>query len=270
MTCLMNEKRQGLLVPFQPFYEDDMTKTSDAARPVALVTGAGKGIGAAIAVALAKAGYDLWLNYRSDHASAEQTAQAVRNAGADCLLLPFDVSCSEAVKGALDPLLETRVPLALVNNAGFARDGLMMWMSEADWSDVLSVHLGGFFHVTKCVMPLMLHQRRGYIVNVVSTSGQTGVPGQTNYSAAKAGLIGATRSLAKEVARRNILVNAVAPGFIDTEMTRELPIKDLKSLIPLGRMGKAEEVASMVEFLCSSKASYITGQVFSVNGGVYM
>ncbi|ABA89903.1 3-oxoacyl-(acyl carrier protein) reductase [Syntrophotalea carbinolica DSM 2380] len=247
-----------------------MTVTSDSTRPVALVTGAGKGIGAAIAVALAEAGYDLWINYRSDHAAAEKTADAVRSAGADCLLLPFDVSCSEAVTAALDPLLEKTIPLALVNNAGFARDGLMMWMSEADWSDVLSVHLGGFFHVTKCVMPLMLRQRQGYIVNVASTSGQTGVPGQTNYSAAKAGLIGATRSLAKEVARRNILVNAVAPGFIDTEMTQDIPIKDLKSLIPLGRMGKAAEVASMVRFLCSEEASYITGQVFSVNGGVYM
>lgn len=245
-------------------------ESSHVERPVALVTGGGKGIGAAVAVALAKSGYDLWINYRRDHAAAEQTADAARALGAECLLLPFDVTRPEAVKEALDPLLETTTPLALVNNAGFARDGLMMWMSEDDWSDVLSVHLGGFFHVTKCVLPQMLHRRRGYIVNVVSTSGQTGVAGQTNYSAAKAGLIGATRSLAREVARRNLLVNAVAPGFIETEMTHDLPVKEIKKLIPLGRMGSAAEVASMVNFLCSEEATYITGQVFSVNGGVYM
>lgn len=239
-------------------------------RPVALVTGGGKGIGAAVALALAGSGYDLWLNYRSDHDAARQTAQAVEAAGAQCRLLPFDVTCAEAVKEALDPLLAQTTPLALVNNAGFTRDGLLMWMSQEDWSEVLSVHLGGFFHVTKSLLPQMLRQRRGYIVNLVSTSGQTGVAGQTNYSAAKAGLIGATRSLAREVARRNVLVNAVAPGFIDTEMTQDLPLKEIKSLIPLGRMGTAAEVASMVRFLCSEEASYITGQVFSVNGGVYM
>jgi 3-oxoacyl-[acyl-carrier protein] reductase len=247
-----------------------MMKPFATERPVALVTGASKGIGAAVAIALAANGYDLWINYRSDHAAAEQTAEAVRAAGAECRLLPFDVANPEAVNDALDPLLAATTPLALINNAGFTRDGLMMWMSQEDWSDVLSVHLGGFFHVTRSVLPQMLRQRRGYIVNVVSTSGQTGVPGQTNYSAAKAGLIGATRSLAREVARRNILVNAVAPGFIETEMTDALPVKEIKSLIPLGRMGTAAEVASMVRFLCSEDASYITGQVFSVNGGVYM
>jgi 3-oxoacyl-[acyl-carrier protein] reductase len=245
-------------------------KNASADKPVVLVTGASKGIGAAVALALAKAGYDIWLNYRKDHAAAEQIAEAVRTVGAACRLLPFDVTCAEAVAETLSPLLEETTPLALVNNAGFARDGLMMWMSGEDWDDVLSVHLGGFFHVTRSLLPHMLHRRRGYIVNVASTSGQTGVPGQTNYSAAKAGLIGATRSLAREVARRNILVNAVAPGFIDTEMTRELPGKEIKRLIPLGRMGTAAEVASMVRFLCSDDASYITGQVFSVNGGVYM
>lgn len=247
-----------------------MTCSAEIKRPVALVTGAGRGIGAAVSLALAKSGYDLWLNYRQDHEAAERTAAEARAFGADVCLLPFDVSCPQAVKESLEPLLETVTPLALVNNAGFARDGLMMWMSEQDWSDVLSVHLGGFFHVTKCLLPQMLRRRRGFIVNMVSTSGQAGVPGQTNYSAAKAGLIGATRALAREVARRNILVNAVAPGFIETEMTRDIPANDLKALVPLGRMGTAAEVASMVRFLCSEEASYITGQVFAVNGGVYM
>jgi 3-oxoacyl-[acyl-carrier protein] reductase len=147
---------------------------------------------------------------------------------------------------------------------------MMFWMEPKDWDDVLAVHLNGFFNVTGAVLPAMLRKRKGRVINMVSTSGQSGMPGQINYAAAKAGLIGATKSLAREVAARKILVNAVSPGFIETEMTRELPMDKILPNIPLGRMGTVQEVAKMVGFLCSEGATYITGQVFNVNGGVYM
>lgn len=235
---------------------------------IALVTGASRGIGAAIAVTLAVDGYDIWLNYRSNHTAAAAVAEKITNLGRECRRLPFDVGDEEAVAETLNPLLEQETPYILINNAGFARDGVMALMSRYDWQSVLRVHLDGFFLVTKLVVARMLRQRSGRIVNVVSTSGQTGVAGQVNYSAAKAGLIGATRSLAAEVARRNILVNAVAPGFIETEMTGDLPLDRILPTIPLGRIGKVQEVADAVAFLCSDKASYITGQILSVNGGI--
>lgn len=239
-------------------------------RSIALVTGGSKGIGAAIAVDLARNGFDIWLNFRSDTEGARRVAAEIEGVGGKCLLLPFDVADERATCQALEPLLEKDVPFALVNNAGFARDGLLVWMKEEEWKDVLSVHLDGFFHVSKLVVSKMLQKRAGRVVNIVSTSGESGVPGQVNYSAAKAGLIGATRSLAAEVARRNILVNAVSPGFIETEMIRDLPLEKILPMIPLRRVGKPQEVADMVSFLCSEKSTYITGQVFSVNGGAYM
>lgn len=237
---------------------------------IALVTGGSKGIGAAIAIELANEGYDIWLNYRSDHAAAEQVADEIRSKGCQCTLVQFDVADAAAAKAALEPLLDQATPYALINNAGFNQDMLMVWMGDKEWNGVLDVHLGGFFNVTKPVLTAMLKKKCGRIINVVSTSGQTGMAGQVNYSAAKAGVIGATRSLAAEVAKRKVLVNAVAPGFIDTEMIANLPKDQIVKNIPLGRVGTAEEVSGVVAFLCSDKATYITGQVLAINGGSFM
>jgi len=239
-------------------------------RKIALVTGSSKGIGAAIAITLAQDGFDLWLNYKSNNEAAANIKKKVEQAGAACHLLPFDVCDPEATQKALGPKLEAETPYVLVNNAGFARDMLMIWMSQKDWKEVLSVSLDGFFQVTKGVVKGMLRKRTGRIINIVSTSGQSGMPGQVNYSAAKAGLIGATKALAAEVAKRNILVNAVSPGFIETEMTKDIPREKVLPLIPMRRFGTPLEVAAVVKFLCSDQASYITGQVISVNGGIYM
>ncbi len=239
-------------------------------RGIALVTGASKGIGAAIALELAREGFDIWLNYGRDQEAAAQVAAQVEALGVTCKLLPFDVADGAAVKTALEPLLDEASPFVLVNNAGFARDALLLWMTQDEWRDVLAVHLDGFYNVTKPVVNAMVKARRGRIINIVSTSGESGIPGQVNYSAAKAGLIGATRSLAAEVAKRNVLVNAVSPGFIDTEMLKDLPKERILPMIPLGRLGTVEEVAGLVAFLASDKATYITGQVFAVNGGAHM
>jgi 3-oxoacyl-[acyl-carrier protein] reductase len=238
-------------------------------RKIALITGGSKGIGAAVASTLAQDGFDIWLNYRSDHEGGARVSEAVEKSGGRCLLLPFDVSNPQEVEKVLHPLLEEEIPFALINNAGFTKDVIMAWMTRAEWEDVLSVHLGGFFLVTKPVLNVMLRKKEGRIINIVSTSGQSGMAGQTNYSAAKAGLIGATKALAVEVAKRNVLVNAVSPGFIETEMVKGLPKEKILPLIPMGRYGTPLEVADVVSFLCSNKASYITGQVISVNGGAY-
>jgi len=237
--------------------------------PIALVTGASKGIGAAIAKGLAGDGYNIWLNYRSDHKAASEVRDNINKLGTECQLIPFDVADHEASNVSLDPFLKETTPFAVINNAGVNKDMLLAMMNFREWREVINVGLDGFFNVTRRILPLMIRKRKGRIVNIVSTSGQSGMPAQTNYSAAKAGLVGATKALAIEVAKRNILVNAVSPGFIDTDMIKRLPKEKIIKNIPLGRIGTPEEVADVVRFLCSEKATYITGAVIPVNGGIY-
>ncbi len=237
---------------------------------IAFVTGASRGIGAAIALRLARDGYDVWLNYRSNHEAARAVAVQIKDLGQICTLMPFDVADGKAARETLEGPLEQATPYILVNNSGINRDGLLFWMPPENWHDVLRTSLDGFYHVTSRVVGQMMQAKRGRVVTIVSTSGQSGMPGQVNYSAAKAGLIGATKALAKETARSRVLVNAVSPGFIETDMTKDLPLAEIKKVIPLRRMGTVQEVAGAVAFLCSDEASYITGQVLNVNGGVYM
>ena len=238
----------------------------------ALITGGSRGIGRAVALKLASQGYNILLNYKANHTEAEVTKAAVEQAGARCELLPFDVASKEAVDTALGGWIEANKDAlieVLVNNAGIREDNLFIWLTEEQWKGVISTSLDSFFYVTKHVLNQMLMARFGRIINVVSLSGQKGLPGQTNYSAAKAGLIGATKALAQEVARRGVTVNAVAPGFIRTDMTSDLKESELVNLIPMRRFGQPEEVAEAVSFFASTASSYITGEVLSINGGLY-
>lgn len=238
----------------------------------ALVTGGSRGIGRAICQKLAEQGYEVIINYKSNDEEAMQTLELVKMAGGKGELLKFDVSQSAEVETKLERFFETHPDgyiAVLVNNAGIRKDNLLVFMNNDEWESVLSTNLGSFFHVTRKVLKGMLVNRFGRVVNVVSLSGIKGLPGQTNYSAAKAGVIGATKALAQEVGKKNVTVNAVAPGFIQTDMTKDLDEDQHKVLIPLGRFGTPEEVADVVAFLASEKASYITGEVISVNGGLY-
>lgn len=238
-----------------------------------LVTGASRGIGRAVCLRLARMGMPIIINYNSNTAAAQATQQEVKDLGGEAELLPFDVSNRESVETALDQW-ETSHPddyiAVLVNNAGIRRDNSMFMLSDDEWHQVIDTTLDGFFYVTRRLLKHMMPRRRGgRIVNIASLSGVKGIAGQTNYSAAKAALIGATKALALEVAARNITVNAVAPGFIATDMTSSLPVDELTKLIPVGRFGQPEEVAALVAFLVSDEAAYITGQVVNINGGLY-
>ena len=238
----------------------------------ALVTGCSRGIGRAICTALAAKGYPVIINYTSNEAAAEETKALIEANGGTAELLPFDVSDEASVDNALESWADNHPDDhigILVNNAGIRQDAMMIFMQSAQWRNVLDISVNGFFFVTRRVLKDMLMKRNGRIVNIVSLSGLKGMPGQTNYSAAKAAVIGATKALAQEVAPRKVTVNAIAPGFITTDMTKDLNEAELKKNIPLGRFGKPEEVASLVGFLTSDEAAYITGEVISINGGLF-
>ncbi|MCD8298097.1 MAG: 3-oxoacyl-ACP reductase FabG [Prevotella sp.] len=238
----------------------------------ALVTGGSRGIGRAICIKLARMGYDILINYISNVAEAQKTLELVRSEGQNGETLMFDVSKREQVVNTMEAW-ENNHPdeyiEILVNNAGIRRDNILMFMPEDDWHQVLDISLNGFYNVTHSVLQSMLVHKQGRIINVASVSGLKGLPGQCNYSAAKGGLIAATKALALEVARKHVTVNAVAPGFIETDMTEGLDKATLKNTIPAMRFGKPEEVAELVGFLASPQASYITGEVISINGGLY-
>ncbi len=239
----------------------------------ALVTGASRGLGRAIAIQLSKdLGLHILINYAGNKAAAEETLTTITNNGGTAELLQFDVKNSEEVKAAIENWIEDNAESnieVLVNNAGITKDNLFPWVSEKDWDDVMNTSVKGMYNCTQAVIQKMLRNRSGRIINIASLSGLKGVPGQTNYSAAKGAMVAATKALSQEIAKRNITVNAIAPGFIVSDMTSELNEAELKKLVPANRFGKAEEVAYLASFLASDKAAYITGEVININGGIY-
>jgi len=238
----------------------------------ALVTGGSRGIGRAVCLSLAKDGFHVIINYNTKSEEAQTTLGMVRENGGSGEILQFDVASQEAVENSLGNWLavnEGKYIQVLVNNAGIRKDALLMWMKNEEWNEVLNTNLNSFFYITRFLLKDMLINKSGRIINIVSLSGIKGLPGQSNYSAAKGGVIAGTKALAQEIAKKNVTVNAVAPGFIRTDMTNDLDESQLKAMIPMGRFGKPEEVASAVRFLASEDASYITGSVINVNGGLY-
>jgi 3-oxoacyl-[acyl-carrier protein] reductase len=239
-------------------------------KKVALVTGGSRGIGKAISLRLAKDGYHVIINYRSNHEQAGRTLSDITAAGGSGELCCFDVTDKSTAASAMEELLKKHALHSLVFSAGIHQDNLLIYMTEEQWIDVLNTNLMCFYTIVKPVIRQMVLQRAGRVVVMSSTSGESGLPGQVNYSAAKAGLIGAVKALALECAKRNVLVNAITPGFIQTDMMEGMNIKELTARVPMARIGKPEEVASVVSFLASDDASYITGQVIRVNGGIYL
>ena len=239
----------------------------------ALVTGGSRGLGRAVCLKVAQMGIPVLINYQSNEAAAQEVKALVEAEGVSAELLRFDVRVKQEVDDALSRWEEAHPDdyiAYLVNNAGIRRDGMLFMMPEQDWHDVLDITLNGFYNVTTHLLPkMMMRKHGGRIVNMSSLSGLKGLPGQTNYSAAKAALIGATKALAQEVAPRGVTVNAIAPGFIETDMTKDLSQDELKKMIPVGRFGRPEEVAALTGFLLSDEAAYITGEVISINGGLY-
>lgn len=241
-------------------------------RKYALVTGGSRGIGKACCIKLAEMGYSILINYVSNENAAKETLEEVKALGTDVQLLKFDVAKKDEVEKAIN-LWKEKNPddfiQVLVNNAGIRKDNLMFWMSDDEWHQVLGTSLNGAFYTTRAVLKYMLNKKTGRIINIVSLSGIKGMPGQANYSAAKAGVIGMTKALAQEAAKKKVTVNAIAPGFIETDMTSSLPVEELKKLVPLNRFGTAKEVAALVGFLASDDSAYITGEVISINGGLH-
>ena len=239
----------------------------------AIVTGGSRGIGRAVCIKLAEEkNYHILINYASNETAAKETLAKVQELGATGEILKFDVANAEETLNVLTEWQDKNpdaIVEVIVNNAGITRDGLFMWMQSEDWNSVINTSLNGFFNVTNFFIQKLLRNKYGRIINMVSVSGVKGTAGQTNYSAAKAALVGATKALAQEVAKRNITVNAVAPGFIRTDMTQDFNENEMKAMIPANRFGEAEEVADLVAFLASRKASYITGEVVNINGGIY-
>ncbi|MDR2626990.1 MAG: 3-oxoacyl-ACP reductase FabG [Dysgonamonadaceae bacterium] len=237
----------------------------------ALVTGASRGIGRAVAVKLASMAYHLIVNYKSNEEEAQRTLNIITENGGSGELLPFDLADPKAISQAIEGWIERNNDAyieVLVNNAGIRRDNLLFWMTDDEWNTVLDTSLNGAFYLSRTLIKYMLNKKYGRIINMVSISGINGMSGQTNYAAAKAGIIGMTKALALESAKKKVTVNAVAPGFIDTDMTKDLNRDELKKLVPAGRFGNPEEVAELVGFLASDKASYITGQVIAISGGL--
>ncbi|NMC96307.1 MAG: 3-oxoacyl-ACP reductase FabG [Deltaproteobacteria bacterium] len=238
-------------------------------KKTAIITGASRGIGRATAVQLARAGYFVIINFKTNETAAQETLNMVKSEGGDGTIIPFDVADSEQTRNAVKTITEQYKNIqALINNAGITADGLFMLLGEEEWDSVINTSLNGFYHMTKPILREMIRKKRGSIVSVSSLSALMPNRGQANYAAAKAGIIAASRSLASEVARFGFRVNVVAPGLIETDMIKDAPVDQIKQIIPMARLGKPQEVASVIRFLCSDDASYVTGQVIGINGGI--